>query len=98
MLCDLCSAEYSFPKEFTLSSGFMCLLRRMLQPDVKIRISLDEIFEDPWFTMDLPEGIKARNYGIHPDFPAREAHLMRLLGPIVKADKERRPDWVRYHF
>jgi len=73
------NAEYSFPKGTILTPGFTDLLSKILVPKFQDRISLDKIFEHPWFLKELPEGAKNRDYKLHPDFPAREAHLQALF-------------------
>jgi len=78
-MCFVCSAQYSFPRGAVLSPGFTDLLKKILVPHFPDRISLNEIFEHPWFAKELPEGVKSRRYILSPDFAAREAHLMALF-------------------
>jgi serine/threonine protein kinase len=82
----VCSAEYSFPKGAVLSPGFIDLLSKILVPNFQERISLNEIFEHPWFIKELPEGVKSRRYNLSPEFATREVHLLALF----KANEDRR--------
>ena len=42
------------PQTRTLSDGCVAFLNKLLQPNPKNRITMKEIWDDPWFTEDLP--------------------------------------------
>ncbi|KAI8476732.1 MAG: Snf1-like ser/thr protein kinase [Monoraphidium minutum] len=49
------------PADIALSEGCGALLRRLLDPDPRGRITLEEVTRDPWFLCHLPPGALAMN-------------------------------------
>ena len=53
--------EYSFPAHVSLSPEGRDLLARILVADPRKRITMDGIWQHPWFQRDLPEGVAEMN-------------------------------------
>lgn len=55
----ICNAEYSFPSWF--SFGSRRLIAKILDPRPKSRISIEKIYEDPWFRKDYSNPVKIQD-------------------------------------
>lgn len=54
-------ADYHLPSQLQLSDGCKDLLRQILQPDPRLRTTIRQIFQHPWFLQSLPAGVLSMN-------------------------------------
>lgn len=80
------------PQLLRQSPHLVCLLTGLLQPNPHKRITMDGIWEDPWFSIDLPvnaDGSHIRNYNtkmlayqkqaLNSDYGQSETELTELV-------------------
>lgn len=69
------------------SASLQDLLRGMLQPDARKRLTIDQVKSHPWFTVNLPEEVKTMNTTI------RSKKLLRAQakGKLVRREENNRP-------
>lgn len=59
---DVCRCKYSFPSNIAASEEVKDLIRRIFVPEAKQRITMDQIFQHPWFIQDIPPAVLDRSY------------------------------------
>jgi serine/threonine-protein kinase SRK2 len=55
------TAEYTIPEQVPVSAECTALMQRLLCPDPKARICMEDILAQPWFCEALPEGALTMN-------------------------------------
>ena len=55
------TADYTIPEQVAVSDECKALMQRLLCPDPKARICMEDILEQPWFCEALPKGALAMN-------------------------------------
>ena len=61
MIQRILAVDYVIPSKVQASDELRDILARLLNPNPKDRITIDEIFDHPWFNKDLPRGVKDMN-------------------------------------
>jgi serine/threonine protein kinase len=56
----ICDGKYTFPSDLKLSEECLDLVRRMLDKDVRRRITIEEIQKHPWFLKNLSRELMVR--------------------------------------
>lgn len=54
-------ADYHIPTKFQPSAEVVHLVARMLNKDPAQRITVKELYEDPWFKQDFPDSVCSLN-------------------------------------
>lgn len=55
------TADYTIPEQVTVSAECKTLMQRLLCPDPKARICMEDILAQPWFCEALPTGALTMN-------------------------------------
>ena len=55
------TADYTIPEQVAVSAECKALMQRLLCPDPKARICMEDILAQPWFCEALPEGALTMN-------------------------------------
>ncbi len=55
------TADYTIPEQVPVSAECKALVQRLLCPDPKARICMEDILAQPWFCEALPEGALTMN-------------------------------------
>ncbi|KAI8471513.1 MAG: kinase-like domain-containing protein [Monoraphidium minutum] len=85
MLRDMQARRLEIPSALGLSGGAASLLRRLLDPDPRRRVSVADILQDPWFLTDLPTGaltMAARCLGKRAARAQPEAEIQAVVDAV----------------
>lgn len=74
--------EYEFPPHVRVSSECRDLLKRILVPDPLKRVTVDDIQQHPWYTKDLPPGVREMNDNLPPPAPGLQASPLLSSPPL----------------
>ena len=90
------NVEYSLPANASVSPECQDLLSQLLVADPRSRISMDGIWQHPWFQQNLPEGVAEMNMHLlaNPEtFTGPGQQVCFLSCPSASQPAERATVW-----
>ena len=66
--------DYHIPTKYKCSPEAIKLVARMLQKDPTQRITISELYNDPWFRKDFPDSVCSAFY-----YFSRKMHIFSLV-------------------